>query len=67
MQSCVVGLALRVIFGTLYSFGIMIPFNLPFSNNLSLCIDTMGLGLLICNYYSSLHKDKALPNDNKNK
>ena len=43
----------------------MIPFNLPFSNNLSLCIDTMGLGLLICNYYSSLHKDKALPNDNK--
>ena len=59
------GLALRVVLGTLYSFGIMIPFNLPFSNNLSLCIDTIGLGLLICNYYSSLHKDKALPNDNK--
>lgn len=59
------GLALEVVLGILSSFGIMIPFNLPFSNSLSLCIDTMGLGLLICNYYSSLHKDKALPNDNK--
>jgi uncharacterized MAPEG superfamily protein len=40
-------LAIRVVAGILYSFGVPLPINLPFTSKIGLIADSMALGLLI--------------------
>lgn len=42
-----VSLAIRVVAGTLYSFGVPIPILLPFTGKVGIIADTMSMGLLI--------------------